>query len=60
VVARRDGRLNCGDVRARLRPRYGRERGEIIEATEFREIIESLVIGTIRRSVEVKELAGSP
>jgi hypothetical protein len=54
VVARRDGSLSCEDVRARLRPRYGRERGEIREATEFREIIELLVIGTIRRSVEVK------
>jgi hypothetical protein len=41
-------------------PRYGRERGEIREATELREIIESLVIGTIRRPAEVKELAGSP
>ena len=52
--------LSCEDVRARLRPRYGRERGEIREATELREITESLVIGTIRRSAEVKELAGSP
>jgi hypothetical protein len=59
VVARRDGTLSCEDVRARLRPRYGREGGEIREATEFREIIEPPVIGTIRRSVEVKELAGS-
>ena len=53
-------RLNCGDARARLRPRYGRERGEITEATELREITESLVIGPMRRSAEVKELAGSP
>ena len=56
----RDGGLSCEDVRARLRPRYGRERGEIREATELREITESLVIGPMRRSAEVKELAGSP
>jgi hypothetical protein len=60
VVVRRDGRLSCGDVRAWPRPHYGRERGEIIEDTEPREITESLVIGIIRRSAEVKELAGSP
>jgi hypothetical protein len=60
VVARRDGTLSWKDVRARLRPHYGRERGEIREATELREVIESLVIGRIRRPAEVKELAGSP
>jgi hypothetical protein len=60
VVGRRDGGLSCGDVRAWLWPRYGRERGEIVEATESREIIESLVIGAIRRFVEAKELARSP
>jgi hypothetical protein len=47
-------------VRTRLRPRYGRERGEIREDTEPRELTEPLVIGTIRLPVEVKELAGSP
>jgi hypothetical protein len=47
-------------VRAWLRPRYGRERGEITEDTEPMEITESLVIGTIRRSTEARELAGSP
>ena len=52
--------MSCEDVRARLRPRYGRERGEIREATELREITESLVIGPVRRSAEVKELAESP
>jgi hypothetical protein len=52
--------MSCGDVRAWLRPRYGRERGEIREATEPRETTESLVIGPMRRSAEVKELAGSP
>jgi len=52
--------LSCEDVRTRLRPRYGRERGEIREATECSEITESLVIGSMRRSTEVKELAGSP
>jgi hypothetical protein len=46
VVVRKDGRLSCGDVRAWLRPRHGRERGEITEATEPRETRESLVIGT--------------
>jgi hypothetical protein len=60
VVARRDGTLSCKDVRARLRPRYGRERGETREDTEPREITESLVISTILRPAEVKELAGSP
>jgi hypothetical protein len=45
VVARRDGMLSCEDVRTGLRPRYGRERGEIREATEPGEITESLVIG---------------
>jgi hypothetical protein len=34
--------------------------GKSEKATEFREIMEPLVIGTIRRSVEVKELARSP
>jgi hypothetical protein len=47
VVARRDVMLTCGDVRAWLRPRYGRERGGIREATEPREITEPLVIGPI-------------
>src|SRR4029453_18994181 len=45
-------RVRCEDVRARLGPRYGRERGEITEYTEPREITESLVIGPIRRPVE--------
>jgi hypothetical protein len=53
-------KLSCGDVRTWLRPRYGRERGEIREDTEPRETTESLVIGTIRRSAEAKELARSP
>jgi hypothetical protein len=60
VVVRRDGKLSYGDVRAWLRPHYGRERGEITEDTEPMEITESLVIGTIRRSTEARELAGSP
>jgi hypothetical protein len=60
VVVRRDDRVSCGDVWAWLRPRYGRERGEIREDTELREIIECLVIGTMLRFAEAKELAGSP
>jgi len=52
--------LTCGDVMAWLRPRYGRERGETREVTVPRETTEPLVIGIIRRSAEVQELAGSP
>jgi hypothetical protein len=47
VVAKERSTLSCKDVKARLRPRYGRERGEIREASEPRGITESLVIGTI-------------
>jgi Ni,Fe-hydrogenase III small subunit len=60
VVMGRDGGLSCEDVRAQLRPRYGRERGGIREATEPREITDTLVIGPMQRSAEVKELAGFP
>ena len=52
--------MSWEDVRARLRPRYGREREEIGEATGPREATGSLLIGAIRRSGEVKELAESP
>jgi hypothetical protein len=49
-LLRRDGRLSWEDVRAELRPHFGRERGEIREDTERREITESLVIGSFGRS----------
>ena len=39
--------MSCEDVRTQLRPRYGRERGEIREATEPRETTEFLVIGSM-------------
>jgi hypothetical protein len=39
--------LSSEYVRARLRPRYGRETAEIREDAEPREITEFLVIGTV-------------